>query len=230
MRDGGARAVAMEVSSHALALGRVDDVRFRVGVLTNVTRDHLDFHQTLRGVRARQAAPLRLIARNAVLNADDPFGAQWARELAAAGVRVTTYGEREGATLVATAVEASPEAVAFSLDGTRFVVRFPGRFNVANALAAIGAARALGARDADSARGLPQLDAFPGAWNGCAKTASTSSSTTRIRPMRCIRRSRHCARRPAVRYRSCSVAAEIATAGSGARWERRPHAWPTGST
>lgn len=161
MRDDGARAVAMEVSSHALALGRVDDVRFRVGVLTNVTRDHLDFHQT-REAYAHAKRRLFDLSAEAVLNAGDPFGAQWARELAAAGVRVTTYGEREGATLVATAVEASPEAVAFSLDGTRFVVRFPGRFNVANALAAIGAARALGARDADSARGLLQLERVPG--------------------------------------------------------------------
>ncbi len=161
MRDDGARAVAMEVSSHALALGRVDDVRFRVGVLTNVTRDHLDFHQT-REAYAQAKRRLFDLSMEAVLNAGDPFGAQWARELAAAGVRVTTYGEREGATLVATAVEASPEAVAFSLDGTRFVVRFPGRFNVANALAAIGAARALGARDADSARGLLQLERVPG--------------------------------------------------------------------
>ena len=58
MRDDGARAVAMEVSSHALALDRVDDVRFRIAVLTNVTRDHLDFHQTLGGVRRGEAAAL----------------------------------------------------------------------------------------------------------------------------------------------------------------------------
>ncbi len=161
MRDDGARAVAMEVSSHALALGRVDDVRFRVGVLTNVTRDHLDFHQT-REAYAQAKRRLFDMSAEAVLNAGDPLGAQWARELAAGGVRVTTYGESEGAALVATSVEASPEAVAFSLDGTRFVVRFPGRFNVANALAAIGAARALGARDADSARGLLQLERVPG--------------------------------------------------------------------
>jgi len=161
MRDAGARAVAMEVSSHALALNRVDDVRFRVGVLTNVTRDHLDFHQTL---EAYAAAKRRLfdLSQEAVLNAGDAFGARWARELADAGTRVTTFGEREGATLVATAVEASADAVAFSLDGMRFVVRFPGRFNVANALAAIAAARALGARDADSARGLLQLERVPG--------------------------------------------------------------------
>jgi UDP-N-acetylmuramoyl-L-alanyl-D-glutamate--2,6-diaminopimelate ligase len=161
MRADGARAVAMEVSSHALALGRVDDVRFRAGVLTNVTRDHLDFHQT---VEAYAAAKRRLfdLCAEAVLNADDAWGARWARDLAAAGTRVTTYGEREGATLVATAVETSPDAVAFSLDGTRFVARFPGRFNVANALAAIGGARVLGVGDAASARGLLQLERVPG--------------------------------------------------------------------
>ncbi len=81
MRDEGARAVAMEVSSHALALDRVDDVRFRVAALTNVTRDHLDFHQT---VEAYAAAKRRLfsLAPACVLNVDDAYGARWALELA----------------------------------------------------------------------------------------------------------------------------------------------------
>ena len=59
MRDAGARAVAMEVSSHALALGRVDDVRFRAAALTNVTRDHLDFHGTLGALHRGEAPALR---------------------------------------------------------------------------------------------------------------------------------------------------------------------------
>ena len=73
----------MEVSSHALALERVDDVAFHVAVLTNVTRDHLDFHRT---IEAYAAAKRRLFdkAPICVLNVDDPYGARWALELAEA--------------------------------------------------------------------------------------------------------------------------------------------------
>ncbi|HEX3457522.1 MAG TPA: Mur ligase family protein, partial [Candidatus Baltobacteraceae bacterium] len=91
MRAMGAAAVAMEVSSHSLALDRVADVRFGIAALTNVTRDHLDFH---RDEQSYAAAKRRLfsLARRCVLNADDRWGAQWARELAAQGRATITYG------------------------------------------------------------------------------------------------------------------------------------------
>src|SRR5579884_4083268 len=77
MRGLGAEGVAMEVSSHALALQRVADVRFAVGALTNVTRDHLDFHKTF---EAYAAAKRRLfdMAPRCVFNGDDALGARWA--------------------------------------------------------------------------------------------------------------------------------------------------------
>ncbi len=161
MRDAGARSVVMEVSSHALALERVDDVRFRVAVLTNVTRDHLDFHETL---DAYASAKRRLfsLARHTVLNAGDEHGARWASELTARGVGVTTYGERSGADVVPSDVVATPEESRFTLDGTRFRLRLPGRFNVRNALATIAVARELGIGDATSARGLANLERVPG--------------------------------------------------------------------
>ena len=70
-------AVAMEVSSHALALERVNDVRFRIAVLTNVTRDHLDFHQTFDAYAAAKRQLFDL-APVVALNVDDEFGARWA--------------------------------------------------------------------------------------------------------------------------------------------------------
>ena len=78
LRDAGAAAVAMEVSSHALALGRVDDVRFAVAAFTNLTRDHLDFHGSLAeyaGVKRR----LLSMAPASAINVDDPVGAGFAR-------------------------------------------------------------------------------------------------------------------------------------------------------
>jgi UDP-N-acetylmuramoyl-L-alanyl-D-glutamate--2,6-diaminopimelate ligase len=160
MRDAGARAVAMEVSSHALVLDRVADVRFAVGVLTNVTRDHLDFHGSL---EAYAAAKRRLFetANACVLNVDDAHGARWAPECAQR-VPTRTYALEREADLRPRAVRLRPNGSAFSLDGTEFEVNLPGRFNVANALGAIAAARFLGVDDAASARGLKTLSRVRG--------------------------------------------------------------------
>jgi UDP-N-acetylmuramoyl-L-alanyl-D-glutamate--2,6-diaminopimelate ligase len=160
MRDLGAKAVAMEVSSHALALDRVEDVRFAVGVLTNVTRDHLDFHGTL---EAYAAAKHRLftMAHAAVLDLDDEHGARWLPEV---GRRIPTLTY----SLVAPADLAPSDAIVnaagstFTLGKTSFSLAIPGRFNISNALAAIGVARTLGIDDATSARGLAGLARVPG--------------------------------------------------------------------
>lgn len=161
MREEGARAVAMEVSSHALALERVEDVAFRVGVLTNVTRDHLDFHQTLDAYAAAKRHLFEL-AQICILNADDAYGARWAMELDREGMQVVSYGERYGSMF-------APRNVILDSAGSRFMVgdqlyelRLPGRFNVWNALAAICTARVLGIDDAMSARGLSKLRRVPG--------------------------------------------------------------------
>ncbi|HVA33726.1 MAG TPA: UDP-N-acetylmuramoyl-L-alanyl-D-glutamate--2,6-diaminopimelate ligase, partial [Candidatus Baltobacteraceae bacterium] len=161
MRAQGAAAVAMEVSSHALALDRVDDVRFAIAVLTNVTRDHLDFHQT---VESYAAAKRRLfsMAQACVLNVDDEHGARWAIEVGARGIPIVTYGRSADADLVATDIHTAPDGTRFSLGGRKFELHIPGRFNVWNALAAIGSARLLGIDDAVSAEGLAQLERVPG--------------------------------------------------------------------
>lgn len=160
MRDSGAQAVAIEVSSHALALDRINDVRFSVAALTNVTRDHLDFHGT---IAAYAAAKRRLfsLAEAIVLNVDDDFGARWAGELAGRQPMLT-YGLRSGADLVPSNIETSANGSRFTLDGTTFSISLPGRFNVSNALAAIAAARTMGLDDAASAHGLASLRRVPG--------------------------------------------------------------------
>ncbi len=188
-RDAGAKAVAMEVSSHALALRRVDHVRFRVAALTNITRDHLDFHGTLpRYVAAKRA--LFDLAPLAVLNADDPSGAQFATDLSSEPCgnvtsaletvprsnaipspskggqspqqRVITYAIDTGATLRALDVALDGEGSTFRVGDTQVRIALPGRFNVRNALAAFGIGRALGIDDATIARGLAATRAVPG--------------------------------------------------------------------
>ncbi len=161
MRDAGAKAVAMEVSSHALALDRVEDVHFRAAAFTNLTRDHLDFHHTL---EAYAAAKRRLFTMTdtAVINVDDEHGARWAGALAPTLAVLVTYGESATAMLRPSAIVASPQGSDFEVDGTPVHVHLPGRFNVSNALAAIGVARALGIDDATSARGLAALERVSG--------------------------------------------------------------------
>jgi UDP-N-acetylmuramoyl-L-alanyl-D-glutamate--2,6-diaminopimelate ligase len=143
--------VAMEVSSHALDQHRVAGVDFDVAVFTNLTQDHLDYHGTMENyfeAKAKLFAGLGRLRKpgRAVVNADDEYGrrliARWGGENA-----VLTYGVLSDALLRA-------EDVRMSANGTHFVVRTPrgsrpitlpliGRYNVHNALAAIGAGLAL---------------------------------------------------------------------------------------
>lgn len=161
MRGDGAKAVAMEVSSHALALNRVDDVRFRIAALTNIARDHLDFHQTLDSYAAAKRRLFELAA-TCVLNVDDRYGNRWALELHREGHSVTSYGTRYGANLVPVEIVANSDGTRFRVGRQRYEIRLPGQFNVWNALAAIGVAQAMGIDDAVSARGLQALERVPG--------------------------------------------------------------------
>ena len=154
--------VVMEATSHGLALDRTRNVRFAVGVVTTVTSEHLEFHGT---VEAYRAAKARLVeaAPIAVLNADDPtFG--YFRERARD--RVLSYGIQSDADLRATDLVADARGTAFRLRTPTWsgdaAVPLPGRFNVANALAALGAAQALDL-DLDLAtRGLAASAGVPG--------------------------------------------------------------------
>jgi UDP-N-acetylmuramoyl-L-alanyl-D-glutamate--2,6-diaminopimelate ligase len=161
MKDGGARAVALEVSSHALALERVDDVRFSVAALTNVTRDHLDFHGS---PDAYAAAKRRLfdLSPHAVLNIDDEYGARWAGELRRAGRDTLTYGLRGDADLVPQRIALGASGSRFVVDGRPYELGLPGRFNVWNALAAIGIARIMKIDERAIAQGLASLERVAG--------------------------------------------------------------------
>jgi UDP-N-acetylmuramoyl-L-alanyl-D-glutamate--2,6-diaminopimelate ligase len=150
LRDAGAEAVAMEVSSHALDQGRVDGVHFDVAVFTNLSRDHLDYHGDM---DAYGAAKARLFAwpglRAAAVNLDDAFGRRLLAGLPE-GVRALGLSSRgaEGASLRAEQVTLDQHGIGFELvaGGQRHPVRSPllGRFNVDNLLAVAGALHALG--------------------------------------------------------------------------------------
>jgi UDP-N-acetylmuramoyl-L-alanyl-D-glutamate--2,6-diaminopimelate ligase len=160
MRDRGVQAVAMEVSSHALAQGRVDGIRFDVAGFTNLSQDHLDFHGSL---EAYFAAKARLFmeehTRHAVVNLDDPRGRALAER---AVVPVTTYGMDGRAQVRATQVSVDAAGLAFVVDGVRVRSRLRGGFNVANCLCAFAIARALGLEDGAIVEGIGALEGVPG--------------------------------------------------------------------
>ncbi len=162
MVETGDLAAAIEVSSHALALGRTDGVEFRCRVFTNLTPEHMDFHSTMEDY---YLAKRKLFDSPgpAIVNLDDPYGERLAGELDV----VTTFG------IDSAAADYRAVDVSFDWSGSRFRclaldgtvevrTRLPGRFNVLNALGAIAAAVELGAELAEAAAALAQAERVPG--------------------------------------------------------------------
>ena len=151
----GVQAVAMEVSSHALALHRVDGTRFRVAVFTNLSAEHLDFHSTMEAyfqAKARLFTPE--LADAAVVNVDDPRG-RLLRDAAVVPTRGFSLDEVEG-------LEVGRTASRFRWRGQHVTLPLGGRFNVANALAAAETAITLGIEPAVAAEGLAAAGPVPG--------------------------------------------------------------------
>ncbi|HEX9853848.1 MAG TPA: UDP-N-acetylmuramoyl-L-alanyl-D-glutamate--2,6-diaminopimelate ligase [Acidimicrobiia bacterium] len=164
MRDEDVDVVAVEVSSHALSLHRVDAVDFAVVAFTNLSQDHLDFHGDMASYfAAKRSLFTSARASHAVIWIDDPHGAIIARST---DLDTTTVGFSDGADVRAVDVELSVNGsrfVAVSPDGEAAVsIALPGRFNVANALVAIACAAGIGVGPKDAAAGLAHLDQVPG--------------------------------------------------------------------
>ena len=164
MVDRGCRAGVMEVSSHALALRRVDGTAFAAAVFTNLTRDHLDFHEDMEQYFQAKRRLFEMLPDEApsVLNLDDPRGAS----LVGAGGRPLTYA-------IGRPADVTPRPVSFSLKGLTFDVRTPGgvvsitsklvgRPNVYNILAAVATGTALGLSFEVIERGVRNLEGVPG--------------------------------------------------------------------
>jgi len=177
MLEAGDRACAMEVSSHALALHRADAIHFDVALFTNLTQDHLDFHHTMEEYFESKRLLFEMGPGTSVVNVDDPYGRRLAEDL-------------ECVTFSATGAEADFAAhdVSYDAAGAQFVVKYPptgrnvnpgltfrpvggevevrtglpGDFNVANALGAFAAARALGVDPEPAAFGLARAARVPG--------------------------------------------------------------------
>jgi UDP-N-acetylmuramoyl-L-alanyl-D-glutamate--2,6-diaminopimelate ligase len=152
LADAGARAFVMEVSSHALEQKRVDGCHFDVGVFSNLTRDHLDYHKTMESyLESKQRLFSDLLRptadkplRRAAINMDDPYGAAIAGR---AACQVITYGVEYRGDVQAVEVSSTVNGLSGTLatpKGTvTFTSRLMGRFNLSNILAAASAGIAL---------------------------------------------------------------------------------------
>ena len=170
MRDAGVRCVALEVSSHSLALGRVATLRFAVAVFTQLTQDHLDFHADLEAYGEAKALLFgpEYLAGTAVLNAHDALTPRLAELARGAGNPVLTYARG-----VNTPADLRSVDEDVTLDGSRFRVEtpdgpldislpLPGDFQIENALAAIGTGLALELPAQAIREGLVRCPLVPG--------------------------------------------------------------------
>ena len=164
MRDRGAQACVMEVSSHALALRRVDHVSFDAAIFTNLTRDHLDFHGDMERYFAAKRGLFEMLPAGApaVINIDDPYGGRLATSVS----RPVTYA-------VGRAADCMPDRLDLRADGTSIEARTPrgplrlessllGRAAACNVLAAASAAVALDLPMEGIEAGVQALTTVPG--------------------------------------------------------------------
>lgn len=180
MLDGGDRACAMEVSSHAMALHRADAVHFEVGLFTNLTQDHLDFHADMEEYFAAKRKLFEAGPGTTIVNVDDPYGRRLVEEFEC----LTFSAEGAGADYSARDVSFDAGGAEFVVDlpatasmglkhpymegnrpiGGEITVRtgMPGHFNVANALGALAAAVAMGVEVETAAAGLARAGRVPG--------------------------------------------------------------------
>jgi UDP-N-acetylmuramoyl-L-alanyl-D-glutamate--2,6-diaminopimelate ligase len=164
----GATDLLMEVSSHSAAQGRIEGVRFDVGIFTNLTRDHLDFHGDMESYFSAKARLFREYLpaggkrTGIALNGDDPYGERLAQEIPSA----TTFG-------MSRSWDIHPEEMAMTWDGTRMVLATPagpltlrspliGAHNVSNMMAAVAGSLLLSVSPATIAAGIAAARTIPG--------------------------------------------------------------------
>jgi UDP-N-acetylmuramoyl-L-alanyl-D-glutamate--2,6-diaminopimelate ligase len=175
MLEAGDRVCAMEVSSHAMALHRADAIHFEVALFTNLTQDHLDFHESMEDYFRAKRKLFEGDVETRIVNVDDAYGRQLAKEFDC----VTFSAEGREAHLIATEVRLRATGAEFNvieaLGGEKIAAgarrhppagvvrtRLPGHFNVSNALAAFATATALGVGPDDAAAFLAEAEPPPG--------------------------------------------------------------------
>lgn len=171
MVENGCRAVSMEISSHALSQRRTAGLHLRVGIFTNLTQDHLDYHGDMESYYAAKRRLFEDMATQgdrkcaAVINIDDPYGKRLAREFAGK-LKIVTYGLEAGADFRALPGTMTIRSNDYELvyKGKSYLVRLPliGNFNISNSLAALAGSVAAGVSVRDAIASLADAPQVPG--------------------------------------------------------------------
>lgn len=171
MADDGVTHVVAEVSSHAVDLKRVDDCDFDLGIFTNLTRDHLDYHVTMENYfQAKKRFFAEILPRSRkvhsqkmIVNADDEYGQRILKEVS---LPALTYGMERNCAIRSSVYDLSLNGLTaeISLAGEHFSIKSPliGKFNLYNILAAAGAAFILQIPSPGIKRGIENLSHVPG--------------------------------------------------------------------
>ena len=166
MADSDIDYAVMEVSSHSLELGRVEGCNFRIGVFTNLTQDHLDFHKTIENYRNAKKKLFYMTKGANIINVDDEHGRIIADEIRKLGTRLVTYGIDSKADIMAKNIDITSKGVVFTLVTPEYEVelniKIPGKFSVYNALAAASVAYVEGVGREKIKEGLDNIDNVPG--------------------------------------------------------------------
>lgn len=170
MAASGSKAVAMEVSSHALVQHRARGISFDAAVFTNLTQDHLDFHKTMENYFEAKALLFEGLAQQkkkgrAIINIDDRYG-KFLADRFEKQITVITYGQGVKADFRATDVKFDATGSSFHLNakGREYLVRLPliGAFNIYNALGALAAANAMGMELRAAVKAIADAPQVPG--------------------------------------------------------------------
>ena len=160
----------MEVSSHGLEQGRTKGIHFKVGVFTNLTQDHLDYHGTMANYFDAKKTLFRDMAAEsaksvAVINGDDSWGVELLKDFKDR-LKLVSYGFGSQSDFKAGRIKQTPRGMEFQLEakGKSFLVRVPliGRFNVLNVMAALAAVEAVGVPLRDAVAALRDIVGVPG--------------------------------------------------------------------
>ncbi|WP_066327214.1 UDP-N-acetylmuramoyl-L-alanyl-D-glutamate--2,6-diaminopimelate ligase [Anoxybacteroides amylolyticum] len=171
MVDAGVDVAMMEVSSHALHMGRVHGCDYDVAVFTNLTQDHLDYHQTMEEYRLAKGLLFAQLGNRfdhtrpkfAVLNNDDSSSEQYKRMTAAT---IITYGIETESDIMAKAIDITPSGMVFTIvtptEEAQMQTKLIGRFNVYNILAATAASLASGVSLSTIVEAIGEIQGVPG--------------------------------------------------------------------